>query len=93
MFKAMKNAYGTIRGYGCCPNCGDNWGWKPHGDITYQEFDDGTASGVILCCECLSSPQSLDLDRIATKLTKHYWQPTDVELVKSALANLKHRAA
>jgi len=87
MFKMGKNLLGTVRGFGCCPNCGDCWSWKASGSIIYETFDQYNASGVMICNECLENPDKLDVDRIAAKLTTYGWGSDDVLRVRTAISS------
>jgi len=86
MFKTVRNVFGTVLGFGCCPNCGDSWSWSPHGSITYQEFDDGSANCFMLCIKCAVSPPKIDVDRITSTLLKHDgWEQSEVDMVREVL--------
>ncbi|OGZ17433.1 MAG: hypothetical protein A2V72_00370 [Candidatus Nealsonbacteria bacterium RBG_13_37_56] len=72
----LGNPIGDLLGKSGCPNCGDNWFWKPHGSIPvgptmpldvnnvehiiYAEI----THGIMICEECLANPAGLDEERI-----------------------------
>lgn len=89
MLRWLKNYIGSFKGFGGCPNCGDSWGWKPSGFITYLP-DEGLPSisfGVMICEECLEHPEALNVEQILKDLRGHGWNQPSLELVESALAN------
>ena len=79
----IKNFIGSdILGYGRCPNCDDSWWWKDFGYLK-----DG--KGVLICKICLSKPNQLDEQKIATTLRKYNWSDEKISLVKEELKNFK----
>jgi len=34
--RRVNNFLARNSGHGSCPNCGDNWRWKPHGSIQFK---------------------------------------------------------
>lgn len=101
--RAIKNYLGGMRGYGCCPNCGDSYSWKPTSSLPYEgesagfaQKEDGTVvlnigfqQSVLLCTECLNEPAALDAERIVSDLGKSGWEQGDTDKVQSAIANLQ----
>jgi len=80
----IKNRIGSIKGFGSCPNCDDCWSWKKQNTVMYSDF-----SGVLICEECLSKPQLLDIKRIEKKLSYYGWDRLNIALVRTALYKLK----
>lgn len=86
--RSEKNRIGYSNGYGCCPNCRDNWMWKPHGSITYLQEGFGR-HGLLICNECLSEPGHLSTTNILEDLQRNNWPKDKLELVKVAVENYK----
>lgn len=82
--KIIKNLWGFLRGYGCCPNCGDSLSWKSVGSIQYEP-----TRGVIICFDCLFKKKELDKNRILKDLTKIGWPQENIDLVEKALEKRK----
>jgi len=125
MIRWIKNFIGSYLGYCRCPNCGDNWWWKPEGTIpfkggggirittfgrqlfesmTSEEFRRKVLSNelpvkpvlvfpitalVMMCCECLKNPESIDEQRVSEDLKRYEWGDEDIELVVNAIKKLK----
>lgn len=78
----VENLIGNIKGYGACPNCGDNWWWKKPDSLMYTQ-----AFCVLICEECLSHPKRLNPQRIEQDLIGCKWEPERAALAKKAIEN------
>jgi len=97
--RAIKNLLGGMKGFGCCPNCGDSYNWKPIDNLPFEgepagfsEMEDGKLvlnigfqRGMLLCTECLDVPAGLDAERIVSNLGKSGWEQGDIDKVQSAI--------
>lgn len=86
MFKLARNILGFIQGYGCCPNCGDSWSWKPTSEVT---CGDSTTNAVLICIKCLEHPAELDVDHITANLARYGWEQDGVDQARLVLTSLK----
>lgn len=101
--RAIKNLLGKMQGFGCCPNCGNSYSWKPTGSLPYEGepagfsqseggrvvINVGFQRGVLLCIECLEKPTGLDANRIATNLKEYGWERGNIVKVQSAIVKVQ----
>jgi transcription elongation factor Elf1 len=83
--RRIKNYIGKLKGYSTCPNCNDSWYWKESDSLM---FSDDTS--VLICKECLSKPQELNIKRIINDLKSYGWNTKDLSLVMKALHKLRN---
>jgi hypothetical protein len=96
MFNTVKNMIGSLKGFGSCSNCGDNWWWKTANSSIYLKLPGVPGGcyipyslGVMICEECVAKPESLDTKRIAANLKTSGWDDADIEKVSGAIDTFK----
>jgi len=81
------NLLGRMKGYSGCPNCDDSWYWKE--DSSLETSPNG--GGVMICKECLSKPEILDVVKIERSLSDYNWKSRDIILVLKAVNDFKKK--
>jgi len=91
MKQFFKNIIGRLLGFVDCPNCGNSYWRRPFGSIMYRDKPGSEIHhrGLVLCTTCLSTPTSLDAERIASALKRLYWKDASIEKAKKAVLEYK----
>lgn len=105
--RGIKNFIGSRMGYGSCPNCGDSWQWKTSSSLSYTDVEIvrkvisneriatgmiNAQKGIMLCAECISNPETLDLIKIRKDLEKtEGWGKEEIDLVIDSVKKYKNK--
>jgi hypothetical protein len=68
--------------FGFCPNCNGSWEWR-----TAECLPLGAHGDMLICTECISKPDKLNVRRIATSLIKLGWAVSDVQIAGVAISD------